>query len=906
MSEEHQFDKPFRFFLGGADLEMCTIRDLLKDRSIDYYPKDDILPDWEEATLEYYRDDLKEWAPQFQYVFVELRREGATDLLKSRTEGQEGDYFFIDHHNEQDNRPSSLEQVLQLIAPEEPLTTRQRAIAINDAKYIPGLLAEGFPLPYIKGIRREDLEAQGQFSHQFEIKKSASRPVIEIKFPQVRVVNFWQYDSVTIVEATPGGFGQIMDTLYFSRHTTPHNLIYCAGEVQYSGPQKQLFVDQFEKPDPDASTWSGGGSQGYFCYKTDRRDVDFNFVIDHFYSRLMPAYHIKRDLSKYQPAEQPPNAYSYHIFSFPFKIVNFPSEPDRVAVPEKPYWKHLLDQVQGHWEPVSAPTSTNPELITYNQLQYFHDFTWDLLLGTDQEEGFVHFFRYRESDLEGQTYKIDIKKAVGDRKTFELQIDAVELQLLKTGVGILSFFLLNTDANQSAPEKILAINQYGRRLYPPFYTPASEASVRNRTNTFKEGLQGLKDGDGKQLIKGTQDLELAVQLSFLGVELRFPQEAEKIDPRAAIPEKLVQLIWKLGEPAIAVEPVIDDRMYVLSWYGNDFLAQHLGRQSTREATDWWFQYVYVDNPEGTSCPDASMATGLIREATNARWAPYGTLYGISRYSFVVLTGQWESLRRNHATFVLTHLQTLYYRMVSLCLMQHASLLVFSDQIKRHTDSNVEIPEVQKSYSRFINRMYFRSVTAQDQGIELYDRLQQVLRIEEEVVALERELASHRNLLELEAAERQAQRDREQAERDRRLNRIFALLSAVLVIPGMVVGYYGMNTFNDVLAPYDYWHLIGIIVSTIVATIACYYFLRSYYFNESSERRSRQFRFSGIILMAFLVALLALPFLNKRSLKQNQDVQTLPADDTTSIMAPTVAPADTATETVLDTSNLENE
>lgn len=44
----------------------------------------------------------------------------------------------------------------------------------------------------------------------------------------------------------------------------------------------------------------------------------------------------------------------------------------------------------------------------------------------------------------------------------------MNINLYATGVGFLSFYLKNEDCTQNSPEDILAINQYGRRIMPPF------------------------------------------------------------------------------------------------------------------------------------------------------------------------------------------------------------------------------------------------------------------------------------------------------------------------------------------------------------------------------------------------------------------------------------------------------
>jgi len=92
-----------------------------------------------------------------------------------------------------------------------------------------------------------------------------------------------------------------------------------------------------------------------------------------------------------------------------------------------------------------------------------------------------------------------------------------------------------------------------------------------------------------------------------------------------------------------------------------------------------------------------------------------------------------------------HMKTMYYQMVVLSLMQRASILRFSGEVTAISELDdedtqlKEIKHINKAYLKFINSMYFREVTAQEQGIELYDMIQEHMRIERDVKDLNREI-----------------------------------------------------------------------------------------------------------------------------------------------------------------------
>lgn len=63
----------------------------------------------------------------------------------------------------------------------------------------------------------------------------------------------------------------------------------------------------------------------------------------------------------------------------------------------------------------------------------------------------------------------------------------MNINLYATGVGFLSFYLKNEDCTQNSPEDILAINQYGRRIMPPFF---NDTRLRNEISEYIR-IEGL-------------------------------------------------------------------------------------------------------------------------------------------------------------------------------------------------------------------------------------------------------------------------------------------------------------------------------------------------------------------------------------------------------------------------------
>lgn len=481
--------------------------------------------------------------------------------------------------------------------------------------------------------------------------------------------------------------------------------------------------------------------------------------------------------------------FSYHIFYFPFKW-SLKGNESAVFEHQTDLSKVQIDTFS-NWQNISKPLVAKEEEEFYNEKNYFYEFVHPVLYDTGKPDGIIKHFERKETQQQGREvlYKISVKGS----KTYTLKVDAINLNLYTMGVGVLSFFLKNDREDQKEPEDILRINQFGRRLFPPF----------------------LKDLD----FRG----EIAEYISIEGLNgspsLYYEDfSGYKDHEQSWLPACFVTNLIKDLCSDLSAEPVIDDRMFVNCWYGNDELSGKVSKSLNiandekldfTDMDDFWYKYVYVDVKDIT-CQDAEMRKELICNQTYKRWKNYGTVYGFSRYSFVLLsdTGSFNK------TVTAVHMRTMYSRMVELILIQRASTLCFSDEVirvsrlsKRHKyDKTIvnQISSLYQEYIRFINQVHFREVTAQDQGIELYNLMSKTLKIEDYVRNLDKEIEEfyqYVNLLD----------DKTRNRNIERLNIIAAIfLPATLVIGVFSIG--GKELPDWFNLPYK---LITILVATTV-------------------------------------------------------------------------------------------
>lgn len=467
---------------------------------------------------------------------------------------------------------------------------------------------------------------------------------------------------------------------------------------------------------------------------------------------------------------------SYHAFLFPFKWKFLADEGARFE--DKTNLKRLnvvLSRYRTTWERRSSwldPTT----LAQYNEATYFYDFVRPALYDSGQPDSLLSHYYYVKPVVGDFDYVIELSNG----KEYRLEIDDIVVSFFSTGVGLLAFHLYNRSASQTDPEDIIAINQYGRRLYPPYLGITAELVGSQAFFEYEDWTSGLDSVKHSEL---AQSIRLEAGGEILVVE-DFTDWAK--------PPKLDQetrLIRHLLPPALTREvkltPVIDDRMFVVCWYGNDRVAEKLKNSGKWLESDWWYRYVFVDG-RGRTCQNQSMQAHLMKEHTYTRWSDYDTFYGVSRYSMVCLTKTFRT--ESFSRILCSHIQTVYYKIALLALVQRASVMRFSDEvtaISRLSESDRQIgPKVSslyRQYLRFINKIYFREITPQEQGIEIYGLLQQHMRLETHTQELETEVQElHQYVTFLEGERRNTNLD------------LLTYLGALLLVPSFLASFLGME------------------------------------------------------------------------------------------------------------------
>lgn len=230
--------RPLVFFLGGHDLEMLAIRELLEKHAPgEFYDKE---LSWGAKASSYRKEIEAALAAGQTPVLVEL--DDDIRLAPDKVA------VVVDHHGTRagEDRLTALEQVFGLLAlPKSEWTRWHELVAANDRGYIPGLLAIGASSLEVENVRAADRSAQGTTADQ-EAEAAMAAKTVERRLGGRLLVGRMSHSKMAALEdrlhAVLGGPG--VDNL----------LVVGGGEVNFSGEGK--IVGELNRRFPGG--WFGG------------------------------------------------------------------------------------------------------------------------------------------------------------------------------------------------------------------------------------------------------------------------------------------------------------------------------------------------------------------------------------------------------------------------------------------------------------------------------------------------------------------------------------------------------------------------------------------------------------------------------------------------------------------------
>jgi len=730
------------FFLGGYDAEMLEILNILQEKGEPFFDKH---LSWG-ASLSEYESELKNLPDDIIPVFIELKADCPYPE----------NAILIDHHDELSgkDRKTSIEQIADLLGIR--LNRRQQLISANDRGHIREMRRTGATEEEISEIRESDRRAQGVTVQDEQNAEASVRNRLERFGDRTAVIDSLTNKTAAVFDRVYGQYDSVF--VY-----TPDGEMNCSGKGEMICRLVRIYKEK-QQNDLSVIFWWGGGlpDYGYFGTNNPMSKEELKAMVNKADNRII----------------------SQHIFMFPFRISDKNRTENQPADISDVF--HAFEQSGWNYKPYSVKTGSD-----YSEYFYFHDYVRKAVFETksldeirkcfsrkDTTEVVSYYFE-RETDKDSRV-TIHIKE---QEKPYELKISHLSLRLFETGVGIISVELLNHTYQEI--NDVLCINDFGRRIYPQFLANKESGGIEASKYSF-----------------------LADRIEFQCNGLPSSDERFSFEKycrgELQVAEYMKNLMGEAFLQKFRFVPIIDDRMFTVCWYGSDCRSRKLSEKNSEtgdlayKTSDEWYKFIFVDG-KTMGCASEQTKRELIKENTYYRWAEWGTLYGVTRYSLMCLTNS-GNIPYN---VIRHHIETMYYQIAVILLAQRASILRFSADVARisgkieafsRADGNTDDPErfreiadevkmLHSVYIRFINRLWFTEVTPQEQGIELYDMALKAMDLEKQMNELRHEIKELYEFVDMNY----------EKIRNKSLNLLNVL--AFLFMPAtLITGFWGMNLY----------------------------------------------------------------------------------------------------------------
>lgn len=430
----------------------------------------------------------------------------------------------------------------------------------------------------------------------------------------------------------------------------------------------------------------------------------------------------------------------------------------------------------------------------YDEYVYFHPFTRDILFdqsNIDYEKSMVYLYFKKSKELKLKvTYKEKGNKGFHEIEKF-YPINSIQLHLFDLNVGILTIQIQT--AKTLKFREILQFNELVRRIAPSWqgqkdigHLPQKVEFIDLNGHTIVESVEDFNE---QEMIQRPRDG--VVYVSKLIQHLMSPL---KNDKKADLS--------KTDQTELRYQTALDERMVVYSYVCFDDKVQ---ASEIILSDDDFLAFVLVDREPGGSFSNKSMTKKYLKQYKYNRWEDLGTRYGFSRYSGVVLgkDDPWIEDGKEIHFFrdkIFKDFKTIYYQIALILYFHRAALLKFShesslcSEILSRSQNNIkQVNDLRKDFLVFTNKFWFTEITNQDQGIEMFDQWEGILRNKELFDEVAYELKEINEFIERE-------QDKNSADEMHQLEKRVGTLTIITIIflPIMLLtSILGMNPLVDI-------------------------------------------------------------------------------------------------------------
>jgi hypothetical protein len=333
--------KNYVFLLGGHDLEMKEIKQLLDQHKVAYL---DEKLSWTDAKWSAYSKYFE--SPKYKNkTFVGIELFGKEDIPKGAED--------IDHHNFDSDKKPAIEQVAEQLGVE--LNRWQKLVAANDKAYISGMEEICATKKEIEEIRKKDKREQGVTEKdEAKAKESVKKHKIEDR-------------DIIIVKSLTNKFSPITDLMYGK---TNKLIIYNDKVLTYYGAITKKLRETYNNEIKSGKIYYGGRkTAGYLGF------AEGSWTEEEIIEQ-------KDKLINFVKTQNPQKLYSHHIFLFPFKWKIWDTKEDD-SLEKKFAVKKFSDYLKNNdWKPNSFELEYYSH---YNEYNYFYEHVRNILydLGDD-------------------------------------------------------------------------------------------------------------------------------------------------------------------------------------------------------------------------------------------------------------------------------------------------------------------------------------------------------------------------------------------------------------------------------------------------------------------------------------------------------------------------------------------
>lgn len=624
---------------------------------------------------------------------------------------------IIDHHDYSGesrwNPKSSLEQFCLLTG--YPMTDELRRIAVNDTDFIYGLFRLGLSYHDMEQVRIDERKVMGTdvlFDEAVEfVEKNRQRltDLDVIKAPY----RFHEVLSEAAQWVTEGEYEKAQKDNYlelpnclliFHDDTNEDRVV----QVEYFGDL--YYFESFREMNNDHevsllfNTWSGKGSAG--CYWGAVPKDETHGETDRLIDRVLSFTLIRgRPLRHYSAS-----------FLFPFSL-------------KDDYRDFSIEDIS------DADFSAQEQLFFLPEVQrfLFHPGKEDmekrsLTLKTEDEKRLKVFIKSAKEPSDFPIQDINLYSFFNNVHILEIRV----CQCTDPDIWKDPFWkqLINKGSQYESPnfitlEEALVFNRRARILYPTFIAQDEEEKIFQKIE-WKRGITY----EPTYLSKGT------VERTFSPIVIAMIQGFFKDKRKVRID---FNTIW-------------DDRMFVHS-----SLALAGDKPEIQAGKDRYHALfttaAYVDDfndnwkDQDYYCYDAEFIKDMIEPHTYKRWfGPSGNLYGFTRYSAVYMAFGYDFHKKYipiiDRMYLLLSVLSLYYKTTLLRLNYRVSRLdnISSRKDESKKEKNLDtVQDVHWELTNFSNRYWFREVTSQDQGIEIFDLYNKAMELQTEYNAVKQKI-----------------------------------------------------------------------------------------------------------------------------------------------------------------------